>query len=155
MLPQGDKYGTATINMSIVQNKGFNVKHTTVAAIAALNGFIATAASALGAHLLSGKIAEADKALFTQAATFQFYHAFALLALAWLMSRSESANRTGSYAANAFLLGIIAFSGSLYVRAVMGPGSLGAFHWITPIGGLALMLGWGLMALTAFKGDKR
>ncbi|WP_417458340.1 DUF423 domain-containing protein [Kordiimonas sp.] len=141
--------------MSITYDKGFNVKHTTVAAIAALNGLIATAASALGAHFLSGKIAEADKALFTQAATFQFYHTFALLGLAWLMSRSDSANRVGSYAANAFLLGIIAFSGSLYVRAVMGPGSLGAFHWVTPIGGLALMLGWGLMALTAFKGNKR
>ncbi|WP_417460306.1 DUF423 domain-containing protein [Kordiimonas sp.] len=128
------------------------MKISTVAAVAALNGFIATAASALGAHLLASRIAEQDKSLFTQAATFQFYHALALLGLAWLMSRGDGTHITGSRSAYAFILGIIAFSGSLYVRAVMGPGSLGSFHWITPIGGLALMAGWGLMAATAYKG---
>lgn len=125
------------------------MKPATIAAIAALNGFIATAASALGAHFLANRITQADQSLFAQAATFQFYHTFALLGLAWLMSRSDQALRRGRKAGYAFIIGMVAFSGSLYLRAIMGSGSLGAFHWITPIGGLALMVGWGLMAYTA------
>jgi len=41
-----------------------------------------------------------------------------------------------------FIVGMACFSGSLYWRAVMGPGSLGVYHWVTPLGGLALLGGW-------------
>lgn len=125
------------------------MKARTIIALAAVNGLVATAASALGAHALAGIIAQADMALFEKAATFQFYHAFALIAAAFGADRFGG--KLPSFAASAFMGGIIAFSGSLYWRAVLGAGSLGSFHWITPVGGLCMMAGWGMLAVAALK----
>ena len=115
---------------------------------AAINGFIATGASALGSHMLAGRLGM-GAALFAQSATFQFFHALAMLGTAFVASKSE--DTLAGKAAFAFLLGMVLFCGTLYILALMGPGSLGAFHWLTPIGGLALMAGWAMLGVAALR----
>jgi uncharacterized membrane protein YgdD (TMEM256/DUF423 family) len=119
---------------------------------AALNGFIATGASALGSHLLASRLGMGAP-LFAQSATFQFFHALAMLGAAFVASKSQ--NTLAGKAAVAFLLGIMLFCGTLYVRALMGPGSLGPLHWLTPLGGLSMMAGWVMLAVAGFRIGKR
>lgn len=116
------------------------------AAIAAINGFLSVAAGAFGAHGLKDKVTPRHLEVFETAARYQMYHALALLGVAWLMSRSPMPTLTA--AAWTFLAGIIIFSGSLYALALTGIDKLGA---ITPIGGLSLLVGWALLAWSAFR----
>ena len=112
--------------------------------LAAVNGFVAVAAGAFGAHALKTRLDAPDLATFEVAARYQMYHALALLAVAWL-----TASRLTSVASAAgwcFTLGIVVFSGSLYAL------TLGGWRWmgaITPIGGLLLLAGWSLLAVAA------
>lgn len=115
---------------------------------AGLNGAIATGLAAVGAHALPASIPEADIAMFTMATQFHLFHALALLGLAAL-AHNTAGTRHLMIPVWLFQAGVLAFSGSLYVRVVFGPGSLGAFHWITPLGGLALIAGW--LSLLALK----
>ena len=110
-------------------------------AIAALNGLISVAAGAFGAHGLRDKLSARHLEVFETAARYQMYHALALLAVALLASRGATSllNASGT----CFLVGIIIFSGSLYALALSGVDKLGM---ITPIGGLAMMAGWALLA---------
>lgn len=114
------------------------MKSSSIFTLAGLNGFVATALAAIGSHVLS--MSEADKALFETAYVFHFVHTLALIGSAMLAH--WGAPRWGARSAIFFLVGIGCFSVSLYWRAIMGPGSLGMYHWITPLGGLALMGGW-------------
>ncbi len=116
------------------------------AAVAAMNGLLSVAAGAFGSHALREKLSERHLEIFETAARYHMYHALALLAAAWLMSRTPSA--TASAAAWCFLIGMILFSGSLYALALTGVGKLGA---VTPIGGLSLMIGWLLLAWSAMQ----
>lgn len=109
--------------------------------VAALNGMVAVAAGAFGAHGLRDRVSARHLEVFETAARYQMYHALALLAVAWCISRSPSA--AASLAAWFFLIGIVLFSGSLYVLALSGVDRWGA---ITPVGGLALMAGWAALA---------
>jgi uncharacterized membrane protein YgdD (TMEM256/DUF423 family) len=68
------------------------------------------------------------------------YHAFGLIAVAWAMARWPEANLNG--AGWAFIFGILIFSGSLYLLSITDVRWLGA---ITPIGGLAFLLGWAIL----------
>jgi len=114
---------------------------------AGLNGALATGLSAVGAHALPASTPEADRAMFAMATQFHLFHALALLGLAALSGNLAAASRV-MLPAWLFQAGILAFSGSLYVRVIMGPGSLGAFHWIMPLGGLTLIAAWlSLLAL--------
>ncbi|NVJ69247.1 MAG: DUF423 domain-containing protein [Alphaproteobacteria bacterium] len=120
--------------------------------LAGLNGLLATALAAIGSHALPHRVSAADKAMFAMAAQFHLFHALALLGVGALAYHRPAKSLT--FSAAMFQTGILAFSGSLYIRAVMGPGSLGAFHWITPLGGLAFMAGWaGLIALAFRRAD--
>lgn len=115
-------------------------------AVAAVNGLIGVAAGAFGAHGLKEKLSARHLAVFETGARYQMYHALALLGVAWLASRGA----TGMVNASGwgFLIGIVLFSGSLYVLAVTGVDKLGM---ITPVGGLALMAGWGLLGWSALR----
>jgi uncharacterized membrane protein YgdD (TMEM256/DUF423 family) len=75
------------------------------------------------------------------------YHAFALIATAWIYSKWPSL--LSLISGWLFVLGIILFSGSLYLLSVAGIAWLGA---ITPLGGLAFLLGWALLVVAALKG---
>ena len=98
------------------------------------------AAGAFGAHALRARLSPADLATFETAARYQMYHALALLAVAWLVERGHPrANLAGGL----FIAGIVLFSGSLYVLTLAGLRWMGA---ITPLGGVAFIAGWLVLA---------
>lgn len=107
---------------------------------AGVAGFTAVAAGAFGAHALREAIPPDRMAVFQTAALYHLVHAVALFGTA-LMARGPSATQA-NWAGIAFIVGIVVFSGSLYLLAITGTRWLGA---ITPIGGVAFMAGWGLL----------
>lgn len=119
-------------------------------ALAGLNGALAVAAAALGAHWLAASVSEAQLAWFTQAAEYQLWHALALLGLAALAATAGSSGLL-RWACRAFQLGILLFCGTLYWLGLMGPGSLGPLHVLTPLGGLSLIAGWTLLAVAGLQ----
>lgn len=114
-------------------------------------GALAVIAGAFGAHGLESQLDEAQLGIWQTAATYQMYHALALLAFAGGAMPKASA-RLSVWACRAWLAGIAIFSGSLYLLAGFGIKWLGA---ITPIGGLALISGWILAAMAIAKPTDR
>ena len=106
----------------------------------AVAGFVAVALGAFGAHSLRTRLSPEMLDIFETAVRYQMYHALALMAVAWAMSRWPEAHLHS--AGWAFIVGIVVFSGSLYLLSVTGMRWLGA---ITPIGGLALLAGWAIL----------
>ena len=109
---------------------------------------VAVGLGAFGAHGLRPTLSAADMATFETAARYQMYHALGLLAVAWVYARWP-----GTLVAVAgwlFVAGIVVFSGSLYTLVLTGQRWLGA---VTPLGGLFFLVGWALIAWTAFRGD--
>ncbi|HLK12676.1 MAG TPA: DUF423 domain-containing protein [Candidatus Binatia bacterium] len=111
------------------------------AALAAL----AVAAGAFAAHGLRARLAPDLLAVFETGARYQMYHALALLAVAWAVGRWPGAAVAGWL----FVAGVVLFSGSLYVLALSGVRWLGA---VTPLGGLAFLAGWLVLAWVAWRG---
>lgn len=112
------------------------------ATMGAVAGFVSVAAGAFGAHGLK-KVLDAEMlAVFETAVRYQFYHALALFAAAWVATRVPGGMATAS--GWLFVAGIVVFSGSLYALALSGAKVLGA---ITPLGGLAFLAGWVCLAL--------
>lgn len=112
----------------------------------AINALLSVAAGAFGAHGLKDRVTPRHLEVFETAARYQMYHAFALIAVAWLASRAPSVTVTAS--GWCFLAGIILFSGSLYAITLTG---VNGFGRITPIGGLLFIIGWSLLAWTAVR----
>lgn len=110
----------------------------------AIFGLLAVAFGAFGAHALKSLVSPERVEIFQTGVRYQFYHAFALLAVGLLML--HLVNGTLRNAAKCFIVGTLFFSGSLYLlalRDVLGLGGLtSVLGPITPIGGLILMLGW-------------
>lgn len=107
--------------------------------IAALLCFVAVALGAFGAHGLKAMLAARDMlGAWEKAVLYQFVHALALLALAFV----PNVNRP---AAMLLLAGVALFSGSLYLMALTNVRSLGA---ITPLGGLCFLAGWAWLAIS-------
>lgn len=116
--------------------------------LAAVNGLLAVGAGAFGAHGLKARVGAEALAVFETAARYHMYHALALLAVAIAADRWKTATATAS--GWAFTIGIVIFCGTLYAMALgdMRHKWLGA---ITPIGGLAFMVGWALLAMAAWR----
>ncbi len=114
--------------------------------IGALSGAIGVGAGAFGAHALRAKLEPRMLEVFETGARYQMYHAVAMLAAAWVVSRfpGSLANASGWL----FLAGTVFFSGSLYAMALTNVRALGA---ITPIGGVCFIAGWVCLALAAAK----
>ena len=117
-------------------------------AIAAIFGLISVIAGAAGAHALRDTLDAGALSAFETAARFQMYHALALLAVGILSMRWQT--RILTISAVLFTLGILLFSGSLYILALSGIGIFGA---IAPIGGISLMAGWASLALAALRSN--
>lgn len=114
-------------------------------------GLTGVALGAIGAHALKLTLTERGMtAAWETAARYHLFHAVALLGVAaWAASRpNESDTRLLGRAAQAWCLGIVLFSGSLYCLALGGPRWLGP---VTPLGGVALMAGWLALIVAAFK----
>ena len=114
--------------------------------LAALSGFMAVALGAFGAHGLKNVASAEMIAIFNLGVEYQFYHTFALIAVAfaghWLKSRLLD------WAGYLFMLGIVLFSGSLYLYALLGTKWNGP---ITPLGGVCFLLGWLFIAVAVWK----
>jgi uncharacterized membrane protein YgdD (TMEM256/DUF423 family) len=111
-----------------------------------LFAFSAVAAGAFGAHAMRSRLPPDLLAVFETAARYQMYHGIALLAVAWAAAQWPGALTTA--AGWLFVIGIVVFSGSLYLLSTTGIRWLGA---ITPLGGLAFLAGWLCLALAAFR----
>jgi len=112
---------------------------------------MAVGLGAFGAHGLRSRLDAYSMSVYEKAAFYHFVHALGILLVA-LLSRTQAI----SFAAQArvgwlLLLGILIFSGSLYALAVSGVRMLGA---ITPVGGLAFIGGWLLLAYEALRAPR-
>jgi uncharacterized membrane protein YgdD (TMEM256/DUF423 family) len=116
-------------------------------AIAAINGFVAVAAGAFGAHALQARLDTHALQTFETGARYQMYHALAISLAAFSM-REAGAASAAQIAATLFLIGIVLFSGSLYALALTGARP---FAFVTPFGGAAFLAGWIALALAAFR----
>ena len=99
------------------------------------------ALGAFGAHALKASLSPQMLTTFETGVRYQMYHALGLLALAWAIGRWPE--RRLALGAWLLFVGTVIFSGSLYLLVLTGVRWLGA---ITPIGGVALIAGWGLVA---------
>jgi len=107
---------------------------------------LAVVLGAFGAHALRASLSAEDLATFEIGVRYQMYHALGLFVVAWAATQLEST--TVTMAGWTFVLGIVVFSGSLYALVLSGQRWLGA---ITPIGGVAFIVGWGLLAWSALR----
>lgn len=115
----------------------------------AINAFLAVAFGAFGAHALKEKLSEKYLAIWETAVHYQMYHAIGLIVIGILMSPSIIGHVSQlSWAGYLMLAGIVIFSGSLYILSLSGIGILGA---ITPIGGVAFLIGWVLVIVAVVK----
>lgn len=105
--------------------------------VGSISALIAVGLGAFGAHGLKGRLTPEMLNAFEVGVRYQMYHALALLAVAWALSRWPRAEIT--VAGWLFIAGTIIFSGSLYLLSLTGVRWIGA---ITPIGGAAFLLGW-------------
>ncbi len=115
--------------------------------IGAASSLMAVVLGAFGAHGLKGRLTVEMLATFEVGVRYQMYHSLALFAVAWAMSRWPRADIAA--AGWLFIAGTLIFSGSLYLLSVTGIRWLGA---ITPIGGLAFILGWLSLAWGVWRG---
>jgi uncharacterized membrane protein YgdD (TMEM256/DUF423 family) len=109
-----------------------------------LFGMLGITAGAFGSHYLKNKFTPEDLSIFEVAVRYQMYHALALIALAailgWMSSNWIVA--TGW----CWIFGTLIFSASLYLLVFTGVRTWGA---VTPIGGILLVAGWGLLVVAA------
>ncbi len=115
--------------------------------LGSLSGFTGVVLGAFAAHGLRGRLTDELLNVFETGVRYQIYHALALLLVALAFSRWPR----GEFAVAGwcFVLGTVVFSGSLYALSLTGTRWLGA---VTPIGGLAFLLGWLSIAWGAWKG---
>lgn len=114
----------------------------------AVLGCLAVLLGAFGAHGLKARVDAELLAVFETGVRYQMYHSLALLAVGLLAGRANSA-WLGA-AGWLFVAGIVIFSGSLYLMTMTGARWLGA---VTPVGGVAFILGWAALALGAVRGS--
>jgi len=131
----------------ITQTAGKSQMAKVFIGIGALAGLLAVMLGAFGAHGLHGQIDESLLVAFNTGAQYQIYHALALVLvgiLAQLFPGQKLLNWSGLF----FVVGMLLFSGSLYALALT---QIKWFGPVTPVGGLAFMVGWLLLAFAATK----
>ncbi|MBW8348437.1 DUF423 domain-containing protein [Bacillus sp. IITD106] len=115
--------------------------------IGAINAFLAVALGAFGAHGLEGKLEPKYLEVWKTGVTYQMFHALGLIAIG-IIGRNISVSSLLSWSGWTMLIGIILFSGSLYILSTSGIKILGA---ITPFGGIAFLISWVLLIVFAVK----
>lgn len=114
--------------------------------IASIFMFLGVALGAFGSHALKDKLSEYYLDVYKTAVLYQFVHALGLFVVAWLstISQNPKIGLVGIF----FSIGILLFSGSLYLLTITGIKWLGA---ITPLGGISFLIGWGLLTWISVK----
>ncbi len=116
-------------------------------ALAAAFGALGVGLGAFGAHGLKGRLGASGLETWETAVSYQLIHTLALLAAGiWLRLGGVAAGGAVSVAGWSFVVGILLFSGSLYVLALGGPRLFGP---ITPLGGVAFLVGWSALLVAA------
>ena len=111
-------------------------------------GLLGVAIGAFGAHALKAMLEAAGRAdTFETGVRYMFYHAIALV-LVGILSKEFPGN-TINWSGNAFILGTLIFSGSLFLICFTGINVFGA---VAPIGGTFLIIGWALLFWSVLKG---
>jgi len=117
--------------------------------IAASYGALAVILGAFGAHALKEKLDAYQLEIFNKGVQYQFYHVVALFAVVLLSTKISS--KSLDFAGWFFTIGILFFSGSLYLlatRSLLGIDSITPIIGpITPIGGLCFIIGWILLSI--------
>jgi uncharacterized membrane protein YgdD (TMEM256/DUF423 family) len=113
---------------------------------AAISGFLSVALGALGAHSLRKVMTEYGVSIYEKAVLYQMFHSLALFGVGLLQRAFKEMSL--SPAGYGFLVGVLLFSGSLYILALTGARWLGA---ITPAGGLAFLFGWAWLGASIAK----
>ena len=116
-------------------------------AIGAIAAGLAVAAGAFGAHGLESRVTPERLETFKTGVAYHMYHALALLIVAWAATQWPGSSVT--WAGYCFVGGIVVFSGSLYALVLTDTPWLGA---ITPLGGVAFIVGWALLAWSVLRG---
>ena len=116
----------------------------TILATAAFLGFWAVILGAMGAHALKTSLSPSALESFQTAVEYQMYHALFLLFLGGQTRLSEGGVR---WIFRLVFAGVICFSGSIYVLSTeeLSGMDFSAIAWITPLGGLLLISGWGML----------
>jgi uncharacterized membrane protein YgdD (TMEM256/DUF423 family) len=114
--------------------------------LAAFFGFTGVGLGAFAAHGLKNRLTPEYLAIFHTGVTYQLVHALALFGVALLASQIQG--RLVAWAGASFTLGILLFSGSLYLLTLTGISKLGI---ITPFGGLAFLIGWLCLGIAAWR----
>ncbi|MGB5637259.1 MAG: DUF423 domain-containing protein [Waterburya sp.] len=118
-------------------------------AIASALAGISVVLGAFASHGLKDRLSDRALAIWETATRYQMYHALALILIALLISRLPNSTPL-TVAGFAFIAGIFIFSGSLYALSLSGIKWLGA---ITPLGGIAFIIGWICLAIAAWGMD--
>lgn len=114
--------------------------------IAAVLGLTGVAAGAFGAHALKSRITPEKLTSFEVGVRYQMYHALALFAVAWVISKRPS--RAATAAGVCMTIGVAMFSGSIYGLSLTEQRWLGP---VTPIGGALMMVGWLMLGIAGAK----
>ena len=120
--------------------------------IAGILGMLAVILGAFGAHGLKELLAPDQLNSYRTGVSYQFYHTFVLLFLGVILNRNES--KWFQRASFLFIVGILLFSGSIYLLSCRELIGLSSYKWlgpITPIGGVFFILGWLSLCIGAIK----
>jgi uncharacterized membrane protein YgdD (TMEM256/DUF423 family) len=115
--------------------------------LGALAGMLAVVFGAFGAHALRNRLDDYALRVYETAVSYHFYHALALVAVG-LLALHQGQTPLLRASGWLFLLGLLVFSGSLYLLALTGARWLGA---VTPLGGLAFIAGWACLAVAGWR----
>ena len=115
--------------------------------LGAINAFIAVALGAFGAHGLADKLEPKYLEIWKTGVTYQMFHATGLFIIGLLIGKVPNASLF-TWSGWLMLIGIILFSGSLYILSVTQINKLGA---ITPLGGVCFLAAWILIVVGAMK----
>ena len=107
---------------------------------------LAVALGAFGAHGLAGRVTPERLETFKTGVLYHMVHALGLLAIGW--AASQWTGWPIQWAGYLFVAGLVLFSGSLYLLVLTDRPWLGA---ITPLGGVAFIVGWALLAWGVFR----
>lgn len=115
-------------------------------AMGAIIAFLSVALGAFAAHSLKNMLSSDMLTVFHTAVDYQMWHGLGLLIIGLLLERKPSSLLIKS--GWSMLIGIVLFSGSLYILALTGVKTFGA---ITPFGGIAFLIAWAMLAYHSIK----
>ena len=122
----------------------------TLIAIGCLVLFAATALGAYGTHGVQDVVDAAQWSAYEVAVDYQFYHGLGIMAAGLLADRLPD-SRLVAWSGWVLLAGVAGFSGSIYATTFGAPAAVGA---LAPLGGLAMMAGWLLLALGVWRAGR-